>query len=165
MYCTKCGTTIMNGERQCKQCGAELEGRGLAVLTARRVVPPPRPQTSRLAVWFLGLSAAGLACLLGAGVMVTLIERAPRGAATSWNLGLAGLALLAVGFLLDCMGLVLGALAALRLTQERGLKGRRLALAGAIAWLCGLAVFVYLRTDPHFRPPPAPLSAPAAEKQ
>lgn len=165
MYCTKCGLPTTNGERQCKQCGAELDrSGGPAVMTARTIIPTPRRPRSLLAVWFVGLSGAGLACMLGSTVIAWLLERAQAGVAPGqWNLGLAGLSLLAVGFVLLCSALLFGLLAFMRLRQDRVLRGRNLLTGGALVWLLGAALFFTLRANPHYRPtiPPLRSSPPA----
>jgi membrane-associated phospholipid phosphatase len=155
MYCKKCGAVILNGERQCNQCGVELEGRGgAAVLTSRPMPEPPEPRpTSRLAVCFLGLGIGALACLLFSGAMVLLIDRSQGVDDAAWNLGLLGLTFLMIGFLLECSALIFGVLTAIRLYQDRHLRGRGLAWAALVLCLLGAGLFLALRTNPHFRPP------------
>lgn len=167
MFCKKCGAEIMNGERQCKQCGVELsEGRGPAVMTERRrpVHAMAQRPVSRLAVCFFILSAAGLAFLLLSGALVAVIDRSLSGSNAAWNLGLLALTMLTIGFLFECVALIFGVLAAIALSQEKRLKGGKLAGAGALLWIVGAAVFVLLRTNPHFRPTIPALGPPSAAR-
>lgn len=160
MYCTKCGLPTTNGERQCKQCGTELDRSGstLTVMAARTIIPEQRRPLSQLAAWFMGLSGAGLACMIGSTVIAWLLERARDGVSPGqWNLGLAGLSLMALGFVLLCSALLFGLLAFMRLRQDRRLRGRSLLTGGALVWLLGAALFFTLRSNPHYRPPVPPL--------
>ena len=153
MLCKKCGVATLNGESHCKLCGTDLErGGGLAVAVGRPHYAPVRV-VSKLAAAFLGASVAGVVCEAIAAALLALAGRSASGATPQeWNLGVGGLALLGIGFVLLCLALVLGGLAALRLTQEPLTRGRGLAWAGAAVWLCGAALFLILRTNPKLRP-------------
>jgi hypothetical protein len=163
MYCSKCGSVTVNGERQCKICGADLNRPGgPALMTERPQLAEDRRPLSRLAAWFFGLTSIGLFCLIASAVIAAVLSRAPSGTTLAlWNLGLVGLGVMAVGFILLCSALLFGLLGALRLRQDRHLRGRGLMAAGAILWLVGAAIFLVLRTNSHYRPPVVPLRAPA----
>lgn len=161
MLCKKCGVATLNGEQQCKVCGANLERGGLAIAAGRPHFATVHPR-SRLAVTFLALSAAGVACEAASGLLVALAGRPAAGLTPAqWNLGVGGLALLGLGFVLLCIALVFGVLAALRLSRQTLLRGRELAWAGAAVWLCGAALFLMLRSNPHFHPATPSLRTPA----
>lgn len=154
MLCKKCGVATLNGESHCKLCGEDLERGGGVAVAAQRPHYAPVRVISRLAIAFLGVSVAGVVCEAAAGMLLALAGHPAAGPTPAeWNLGVSGLALLGGGFVLLCMALVLGGLAALRLAQDPQARGRGLAWAGAAVWLCGAALFMVMRTNPHLKPP------------